>query len=105
MQVTPEPTTLLLPRGDQPFPRALNLPRQLHGMSGDTNLPGQVLQEAKIVGPEGITGCARCERELPNRLCLVDKREVNQIPARSAQRGPDTECLSFMESDRDVREL
>ncbi len=76
MQITTETAAFLFTRGDQAFPRALDFAGQPDGVGGDADLPSKILQETKIGRCERITRGAGCERNLSNRLGLVDQREV-----------------------------
>jgi hypothetical protein len=43
VEVSPKPPALLLPRGDDPLARLLEIGRQAHRTGGNPDLPGKIL--------------------------------------------------------------
>ena len=75
------PSALFLPRGHQPFPRALQVRGELdgvlaeaYGVRGDADLACQIVKQASLTGGESVLTGAAAEYQLTNGFAAVQQR-------------------------------
>jgi hypothetical protein len=79
VQVTAEPTALLLPGGDQPGPRRVERVPQGYHVRGGGHLPGQVGQQPLVVLAQPLPVRALADEQPANRLPLEGQRESDEL--------------------------
>ena len=84
MQVAAQAAALLFPCGDQPGPRLLEVTGQLpqlsrepHGLHGDRNLRGKVMQESQIGRRQGLARCPCYKHKVAHLLGLNHERHAH----------------------------
>ena len=79
MEVSPQSPALLLAREHEPLVRSRQIVPQSQGVDRRPGLPGEVLQETLLVGPEATFAGADPEHEPAHRLRPVGERQGRDV--------------------------